>query len=53
MFWFWIIMAAVAYFALLTCVLVFFAAVGKMNRHWERVFRESHGDYDEHWHRAA
>ena len=50
---FWIIMAAVVYFTVLACVLVFFAAVSKMNRHWERVFRETHSEYDEKWYRAA
>jgi hypothetical protein len=50
---FWIVMAAIVYFALLAGVLVFFAGVSKMNRHWERVFHEPHGEYDEHWHRAA
>lgn len=57
---FWIVMAAIVYFVLLACVLVFFAGVSKMNRHWERVFRESNGlpherwrAYDERWHRAA
>ncbi len=52
MFWFWISMAAIVYFALLACILVFFAGVAKVNRHWDRVFRESH-EYDEEWHRAA
>lgn len=50
MIWFWILMAAIVYFVLLACVLVFFAGVSKMNRHWERVFRESHGACDEQWH---
>ena len=53
MLWVWIIVAAVVYFLLLACLLVFFAAVNRMNRHWQRVFRESHGSYDEQWHRAA
>ena len=50
---FWIVMAAIVYFVLLAGVLVFFAGVSKMNRHWEHVFRESHGEYDERWRRAA
>ncbi len=49
---FWIVVAAIVYFALLACVLVFFAGVSKMNGHWERAFRES-PECNEHWHRAA
>lgn len=50
---FWIVMAAIVYFALLACVLVFFAGVSKVNRHWEHAFRELQGAYDEHWRRVA
>ncbi len=53
MLWFWIILAAIVYFALLACVLVFFASVAKMNRHWDRVFKDCHHAYDGHWRRAA
>jgi hypothetical protein len=53
MLWLWVMMAAVVYFVLLACILVFFAGVDKMNRHWERVLRDSHGACDEEWHRAA
>ena len=52
MSFFWIVMAGIAYVVLLACVLVFFAGVSKVNRHWERAFRESR-EYDEHWHRAS
>ena len=51
---FWIFMAALVYFLLLGCVLVFFAAVGRMNQHWERAFHEAHGAHrHEEWFRAA
>jgi hypothetical protein len=53
MLWLWVMMAAVVYFVLLACILVFFAGVDKMNRHWERVLRDSQSACDEEWHRAA
>ena len=60
----WIVLTAVVYAALLSGVLAFFTSVSRMNRHWERVFRESHGvcdsvicespgALDESWRRAA
>jgi len=50
---FWIMLAAVVYFSVLGGVLVLFAAVSRMNHHWERAFREADGACDEHWYRVA
>ena len=44
MFTFCIVMAVIVYFLFLGWVVLFFAAVKRMNHHWERVFRESNDD---------
>ena len=49
-----IVLGVLIYFILLTGVLAFFAAVGKMNDQWERSFRAVQGNpLGENYRRAA